>query len=119
MNLEEAYAVERPDIVVGNQYEFYAEMRQEYEPPEKRMCKYTGQTVTVVRPLSADESDWFEPYIDEANVLIEPEVSRGFIVRADDGFEFTALEEELNGWDKDLGQFYNPDGTYGPNKETL
>jgi hypothetical protein len=116
VNIEDARKVERADIVVGNQYEFYAEMRQDYEPPEQRMRNYTGQTVLVVRPLNADESDWFEPY-EENGELIEPEVSRGFIVRSDDGFEFCALEEELNGWDKDLGQFYNPDGTYGPDHE--
>ena len=117
MNIEDAKKVERPEIVVGNQCEFYAEMRQEYEPPEKRMCKYTGQKVLIVRPLDANESDWFEPY-EQDGELVEPEVSRGFIVRADDGFEFTALEEELNGWDRDLGQFYNPDGTFGPDHES-
>lgn len=118
MSVEEARAVTRAPIEVGKQYEFYAEMQQGLDPPEERMRNYTDQTVTVVRPLRGQdepdpESDWFEPTEDE-----QPEVSRGFIVRAADGTEFTALEEELNGWDRDLGQFFWPDGTQGWGHDT-
>lgn len=122
MSVEEARAVTRAPIEVGKQYEFYAEMQQDYEPSEKRMRNYTGQTVTVVRALRGQnepdpETDWFEPY-EENGELIEPEVSKGFVVRAHDGFEFHALEEELDGWDRDLGQFFWPDGTFGWNHDT-
>lgn len=118
MTVDQARAVTREPIEVGKEYEFYAEMQQDYDPPAKRMRNYTGQKVTVVRPLRGlgepdSESDWFEPTEDE-----QPEVSRGYIVRAADGREFTALEEELDGWDRDLGQFFWPDGTYGWDHDT-
>lgn len=113
MTVDAVRAVKRAPIEVGEQYEFYAEMQQGLDPPDERMRNHTGQKVTVVRPLRGQdepnpESDWFEPTEDE-----QPEVSRGYIVRAADGTEFTALEEELNGWDHDLGQFFWPDGTHG------
>jgi hypothetical protein len=122
MSVDEARAVKREPIEVGKDYEFYAEMQQDYDPPENRMRNYTGQKVTVVRALRGQnepdpETDWFEPY-EENGELIEPEVSKGFVVRANDGFEFHALEEELDGWDRDLGQFFWPDGTHGWDHDT-
>lgn len=90
-----------PDIVVGQQYEFYAEMQESEKPAEERMRNYTGQMVTVISA---------EPQEDE-------EASPLFVVQASDGRQFTAAEEELNGWDKALGQFFWPDGTYGPNRD--
>lgn len=112
LTVEEARKVERPEIIIGATYTFYAEMMEEDKPTGERMRDYTGQSVVVMRQLTSEESDWFEPY-QENGELVEPEVSRGWIVRADDGREFTALEEELNGWDFDLGQFYGPSGTWG------
>jgi hypothetical protein len=96
-------AVRRAPIRVGERYPFYAEMQQEYEPPEKRLRNYTGQSVTVI--AEADPQDRDDD--DAVNVV-------AFVVRAEDGFEFTALAEELNGWDFDLGQYFWPDATYGP-----
>lgn len=99
MTLEEAEKIDRPEIVSGGTYPFYVEMFQDGTPAGERMRDYTGQTVTVVRPLRTDECD--------------PDSSRGFIVRAANGFKFTALEEELNGWDYDLGQYVGPSGIWG------
>jgi hypothetical protein len=115
LTLEEARAKHTqglyPDIIVGESYEFYAEMQQDYDPPEQRMRNYTGQKVKVLSVNT--DTDWFEPY-EENGELVRPEVSKSFIVRAEDGFEFCAMEEELDGWDKDLGQYFWPDGTHGP-----
>ena len=110
MTVEEVEALNLPDIIVGESYEFYAEMLQETEPADKRMRNYTGQKVLVLRVN--EDSDWFEPY-EENGELIEPEVSKSFIVRTADGFEFCAMQEELDGWDKHLGQFYGPSGIWG------
>lgn len=115
MTAEQARLVVRDEIVPGNRYPFYAELQEDYHPGN-RMRNYTGQQVTVLRVN--EDSDWFEPYTDDSGELIEPEVSKTFIVRADDGFEFTAMEEELNGWDHDLGQFFWPDGTHGHDHDT-
>jgi hypothetical protein len=90
-------------ITVGESYEFVSEVQQEYQPAAKRLRNYTGQTVTVLEDLGRSD----------------PESSRTYKVRAADGHEFTAWEEEISGWDKDLGQFFNPDGTYGPLAEKM
>lgn len=91
-----------PAIVVGQQYEFHAEMQEAELPAPERMRNYTGQKVTVISgPEPKDD----------------PESSDYFVVKAADGRQFTAAEEELNGWDKALGQYYWPDGTYGPNRD--
>lgn len=88
-------------IKVGQQYEFYSEMQQEYKPASGRNRNYTGQMVTVIKgPLPKD-----------------PDTSDLFVVRAADGREFDAYEEELTGWDKALGQYFWPDGTYGPDRD--
>jgi hypothetical protein len=119
MTPQEARAVERVTIVPGESYEFYAEMEQEYEPPEKRMRNYTGQMVMVVRNLRGRDDPESEYDGPGPNDVVDYEaedgpgcfeVSRAFIVRTADGTEFTAMEEELNGWDKDLGQFFGPEG---------
>lgn len=91
-----------PQIVVGHRYPFYCEMQQEYLPPEERMRRFTGQDVKVVAALGAPDE------------MGSPQ----FTVRTDDDSEFTAQEEELNGWDLALGQYFWPDATYGPNHDT-
>lgn len=100
MTVEEACKRDWPKVEVGGVYTFYAEMMQEYEPPEQRMRNYTGQEVKVEECLWPGEDE------DEGT-------SARFRVRARDGFEFEAMEEELNGWDKALGQFYGPSGIWG------
>jgi hypothetical protein len=84
-------------ITVGESYEFVSEVALE------DLRKYTGQTVTVLEDLGQPD----------------PEAGHTYKVRATDGHEFAAWEEEISGWDKNLGQFFNPDGTYGPDRETL
>ena len=116
MSPETARNIERPPIIVGNQYTFFAEMQQEYEPAEKRMRRFTGTLVTVLRVN--EDTDWFEPF-EENGELVEPEVSKSFFVRAKDGSEFCVHEEEINDWDRDLGQYFWPDATYGPDHDTL
>lgn len=89
-------------IIVGREHEFYAEMQQAEMPEHERMRNYTGQTVTVTSgPLPKDD--------DEGSNL--------FKVRAADGREFEAFEEELSGWNKALGQYFWADGTYGPKRD--
>src|SRR3954454_20030803 len=105
MSNEDARNVERVTIEVGRQYPFFCEMQQEYEPPELRMRNYTGQLVTVLRNLSSTEYDGPGP--DDTNDD-DFDVSRAFMVRAKDGFEFQAMVEELNDWDRDLGQYFWP-----------
>jgi hypothetical protein len=83
---------------VGDVCTFYSEVQQEYESPEDRLRRFTGQEVTVIAELG-------KPDVDS---------SEQFTVRASDGTEFTAWSEELSGWDLALGQFFWPDGTFGP-----
>ena len=91
-----------PPIIVGREYEFYAEMQQAKMPEHDRMRNYTSQTVTVTSgPLPKDD--------DEGSDL--------FRVRTADGREFEAFDEELSGWNKALGQYFWPDGTYGPDRD--
>ena len=107
MNATTARLIERKPIVVGDYYPFFCEMQQEYEPIEKRMRQYTGQLVCVVAEQHTPNSntDW----TDEDSTLYK--------VQANDGVEFTATEEELNDWDRDLGQYFWPDATYGPDHD--
>lgn len=89
-------------VIVGWKYEFYAEMQQAEMPEHARMRNYTGQTVIVVSgPLPRDDDD---------------EISDLFKIRAADGREFEVFEEELNGWNKARGQYFWPDGAYGPDR---
>jgi hypothetical protein len=85
------------DIQIGSTYEFVSEVVEEYLPPEQRLRRYTG-TRAIVLGLSEDN---------------DPDNSPLYKVRFHDGREGHAWEEELNGWDKTLGQFFGPDGTYG------
>lgn len=103
MTADEARALTRPTIELGQSYEFYAEMQQEYESTQDRMRNYTGQPVLILRLLGENEND--------------PENSPAYEVEAHDGRRFVAHEEELNGWGKDLGQFFWPDGTFGPDHD--
>jgi hypothetical protein len=98
MNPDTARKVERPPIVVGNYYTFFCEVQQEYEPPAKRLRRFTGQLVCVVKSHGKPDADSSEQYE----------------VQAKDGTEFTVHEEEINDWDRDLGQYFWPDATYGP-----
>lgn len=100
---DEAYA-QVQEIAIGGRYEFYAEMQQEGEPAANRMRNYTGQTVTVIG-LEQERNDEAE----------EPPLYK---VRADDGHEFIVQEDEINGWDNALGQYFWPDGTFGPTHAT-
>jgi hypothetical protein len=109
MSNQDARNVERVEIVVGSQYPFFCEMQQEYEPPAKRMRNYTGQLVTVIA----------EEHTPRTNTGWTDEDSTLYTVRAKDGFEFSAQEEELNDWDRDLGQYFWPDATYGPEHDTF
>lgn len=93
LTIDEAHAKKRPTIVVGSSYPFYSEVEQEYEPADQRLRRYTGQCVRV---LGVEEKD-------------DPDNSQTYMVRAADGREFTAWEEELNGWDFDLGQYFKPE----------
>lgn len=110
MNIKAAIAAERPTIEAGTSTTFYSEVQQEYLPAAERLSRFTGQEVTVLRQLRSDEYDGPGPGDDPADF----EVSPVFVVRAQDGTEFSAHVEELNGWDRDLGQFFHHDGTYGP-----
>lgn len=92
-------------VVPGQEYEFYAELQQAEEKPEERMRNYTGQRVKVLLQWVKEDPD-----NDDGPDLYE--------VQASDGRIFTATLEELNGWDKALGQYFWPDGTYGPNRDT-
>jgi hypothetical protein len=115
MTIKELQAIVRDPIVVGKSYTFYCEVQQEYEPPEKRLRKYTGQDVTVIRNRTREEYDGPGPDDNDDDF----DTSRLFVVRASDGVEFDAHIEELNGLDRDLGQYFNPDATYGPDRDTL
>jgi hypothetical protein len=114
VSFDEASKIERPTIELGEEYEFFCEAQEEYVPPERRLRRYTGKAVTVVRHLTTDEYDGPGPSDPDGDF----EVSRMFAVRAADGCEFHAYVEELNGRDRDLGQYFNADGTYGPGRET-
>ena len=80
-------------VVIGGTYTFYSEVQQSDLPPEERLRRFTGQNVLVVSLLWAGDG----------------ESSPRYMVRASDGTEFEAHIEELNGWDKALGQFYEPE----------
>lgn len=101
MTIEQAREMGRPVIEIGKRYEFHCEIQQEYEPSAKRLRRFTGQRVLVIEAMPAEDAD----------------SSNMFRVRADDGTEFEAWQEELNGWDRDLGQFFWEDATYGPNHD--
>ena len=90
------------NVEVGDVVNFYCEVQQEYLPATKRLRRFTGQEVTVIEAFGPPDPD----YPEEGSTL--------FKVRTGDGTEFHAHQEELNGWDLDLGQFFWPDGTYGP-----
>lgn len=102
--IERGEAAKIPDLIkdlvvvkVGGRYRFFCEMQQEYDAPAERLRRFTGQEVEVV----------------DAFPVEDPDSSRAYKVRADDGTEFTVQEEELSGWDHALDQFFWPDGTSG------
>ena len=98
-------ALESPELIlVGQKYPFYAEMQQEYLPVSERMRNYTGTEVLVISECVVDDPE---------------NQSRFFIVETHDGRRFEAAEEELCGWDYHLGQYFWPDGTYGPEKLSI
>lgn len=104
MTPDEAREIEREQIVIGNQYEFYCTLHGK-DGSGKLPRLFTGQTVTVLEHTNGE-------YADEEGY--EPQ----YLVRTASGCEIVVWEGELDDWFKDTGQFYNPDGTYGPNKET-
>jgi len=79
-------------IVIGKEYEFVSEVEETGTEPGLRLRSYTGQMALV---LSLVEDN-------------DPDNSPLYNVRFADGREAQAWEEELNGWDKALGQFYRP-----------
>jgi hypothetical protein len=103
---DEARNILRRKILVDQRYTFFCEMQQEYEPVEERMRNYTGQQVTVI---AREWGPWEDKWTRDDSIIYK--------VRADNGFEFLANEEELNGWDRDLGQYFWPDGTWGPDRK--
>lgn len=125
MTIEDAHKIERPPIVVGQQYTFYSTMQQEHEPPEQRIRNYTGKLVTVIRWTNEDE--WLaeqtliaQEIADGADANeVAREVEPMFLVRASNGFEFDAWQGELNGWFCDTGQFFWPNATWGPKHDTF
>lgn len=84
-------------IIIGQEYEFVSEVQELELPDGERLRNYTGQKALV---LSLDEDN-------------DPENSLLYRVRFADGREALAWDEELNGWDKTLGQFYGPSGGWG------
>jgi len=79
-------------IVIGQEYEFVSEVEEETTPLPERLRQYTGQKALV---LSLAEHN-------------DPENSTLYNVRFADGRVAQAWEDELNGWDKALGQFFAP-----------
>lgn len=107
MTHEQARSIGRPVIEVGRSYEFFCEVQQDYVPPRERLRQYTGQIVEVVAIENhPGDKDWDDEFSE-----------RTFKVRASDGREFSVHEAELNGWDRDLGQYFWEDATYGPNHD--
>jgi hypothetical protein len=82
-------------VKVGERREFYSTL-QGADAAGIKVRNYTGQTVEVVK----DISDTVEPV--EPGGYTEPL----FVVRAPDGVEFDAWQEELNGSVKKGGAFY-------------
>jgi hypothetical protein len=104
MTPNEARAVARPTIKIGDSYVFYCEVQEEYKPAAERLRNFTGQLVTVLTVVPTGD----------------PDASTLYHVRAYTGDrEFDAHEEELNGWDRDLGQYFWPDATYGPERSSM
>jgi hypothetical protein len=92
MSFAEASAKTRPEIIVGMFYPFYSELEQETFPWNERDRRFSG---TAVQVISMDDSE-----------NIEGNPIHIYTVRAHDGSTFVALDEELNGWDFDLGQYF-------------
>jgi hypothetical protein len=126
MTPDEARKVTRPQPRAGDRCVFYSEMLHETVDSHGRwflVRDYTGQEVTVVRHLRGvndpapeydgpGEDDVEDHDADEGGKGWF-ECSRGYIVRALDGREFMVHVEEIDGWDRDLGQFYGPSGVWG------
>lgn len=103
IDFEKARAARRPTITVGGRYPFYSTLHG--SDGHGVTCRlFTGQTVTVIDYHPAESEDADEQI---------------FTVRADSGCMFSAFEGELDGFYKDTGQFYNADGSWGPDREVF
>lgn len=89
MSLDEARSIEREPVKIGNRYTFYSTMAGKTSG-DVYPRRYTGQEVEVV----------------ERTTEVDEESSGLFLVRADDGVEFDAYPDELDGFIYDTGQFY-------------
>lgn len=87
------------EIVVGQEYVFFSEVEQELLPEAERLRNYTGQNALVLSLVGPEDNS--------------PENSPLYNVRFSDGREAQAWVEELNGWDKEKGQFFGPSGRWG------
>lgn len=110
------------DPKAGDVCTFYSEVLQETLPASERLCRFTGQDVTIVRNLRGyhdADAEYDGPGPDDVVDHTAEDgpgffpVSRQYLVRAADGTVFAAMVEELNGWDYERGQFYNAAGEYG------
>lgn len=94
MTITEAEKAERPKIVSGARYPFYSSAQDTNQndnlPGGYRA--YSGQFVEVLGQTHKGGEDTTPLYL----------------VRADDGNEFEAYEDELNGWAFDTGQWFPP-----------
>jgi hypothetical protein len=80
------------EIVIGQDYEFVSEVEEATTPTGERLRNYTGQKARVLALVTDND----------------PDNSPLYHIRFEDGREAQAWEEELNGWDKALGQFFAP-----------
>jgi hypothetical protein len=94
MTLEQARAVTRTEIVVGQSYTFYSDCVGCESDGGELIRRYSGQSVTVL----ALDPDAFD----------EGESEPAYKVHAANGDTFTAHEGELNGWIFDTGQWVGP-----------
>lgn len=92
----DASNIETVEIELGKSYEFVSEVEQENLPVGERLCRFTGQQALILSLVAEND----------------PDNSPLYNVRFPDGTEAQAWQEELSGYDKALGQFYRPDGSY-------
>lgn len=101
MKPDTARMIERAPIEVGRYYTFFCEMQQEYLPPDQRLRQFTGQLVCVTKKY----------------IMVDVKSNQMYSVMTKDFMEITVAEEEINDWNRDLGQYFWPDGTYGPDHD--
>ena len=100
MDANKAHQIKRVDIKIGEHYPFYSTL--EGRDGHNVQCRhYTGQHVLVIK----DTTEYDDPSFTETQERI-------FMVRAEDGVEFSAWEGELNDWYFDTRQFYDHKGVW-------